>query len=167
MERRFPSQHRTPPRTPQGEKTHTFHRTVVIVPWVFNGFGWLGLVGSAKQQEERPQDRFRSWTEQYSLMHHYIVATGGKILVSCPDRANELNCFFTRFGSQPSAVSVVVEAPRGTVLSPLLFTLYTSDFWYNSESAQLQKFSNDSTMVGCINGGQEEECRALVSDFAE
>lgn len=25
-------------------------------------------------------------------------------------------------------------APQGTVLSPFLFTLYTSDFWFHSES---------------------------------
>lgn len=33
MEHRFPSQHRTPPRTPQGEKTRTFHITVIIVTY--------------------------------------------------------------------------------------------------------------------------------------
>src|SRR4029434_10901633 len=34
-------------------------------------------------------------------------------------------------------------APQGTVLSPVLFTLYTSDFTYNTESCHIQKFSDD------------------------
>ena len=56
-------------------------------------------------------------------------------------------------------------APQGTVFSPFLFTLYTSDFMYNSETCHLQKFSDDTAIVGCVRGGQEEEYRGLVSDF--
>jgi hypothetical protein len=56
-------------------------------------------------------------------------------------------------------------ASQGTVLSPFLFTLYTSDFRYNSETCHLQKFSDDSAIVGCIRGGQEEEYRSTISDF--
>lgn len=56
-------------------------------------------------------------------------------------------------------------APQGTVLSPVLFTLYTSDFQYNSESGHVQKFANDTVIVGCINGGQEEEYRKLIQDL--
>lgn len=57
--------------------------------------------------------------------------------------------------------------PQGTVLSPFLFTLYTSDFQYNTESCYLQKFSDDSAVVGCINDGREEQHRELVDRFAE
>ncbi|KAI4888220.1 hypothetical protein NFI96_004855 [Prochilodus magdalenae] len=39
-------------------------------------------------------------------------------------------------------------APQGTVLSPVLFTLYTSDFKYNSELCHMQKFSDDTAIVG-------------------
>ncbi|TWW77337.1 putative RNA-directed DNA polymerase from transposon BS [Takifugu flavidus] len=35
-----------------------------------------------------------------------------------------------------------IGAPQGTVLSPILFTLYTSDFCYNSEMCHIQKFSS-------------------------
>ena len=56
-------------------------------------------------------------------------------------------------------------APQGTVLSPFLFTIYTTDFDYQSESCHLQKFSDDSAIVGCIKDGDEEEYRALVGDF--
>ena len=56
-------------------------------------------------------------------------------------------------------------APQGTVLSPFLFTIYTNDFQHRSESCHLQKFSDDSAIVGCIKDGDEREYRALVEDF--
>ncbi|KAI4905879.1 hypothetical protein NFI96_001273 [Prochilodus magdalenae] len=37
-------------------------------------------------------------------------------------------------------------APQGTVLSPFLFTLYTTDFNYCTETCHLQKFSDDSAV---------------------
>ncbi|KAI4891324.1 hypothetical protein NFI96_000961 [Prochilodus magdalenae] len=58
-------------------------------------------------------------------------------------------------------------APQGTVLSPVLFTLYTSDFKYNSELCHMQKFSDDTAIVGCVCNGQEREYRSLVEDFVE
>ncbi|KAI4877848.1 hypothetical protein NFI96_007782 [Prochilodus magdalenae] len=56
-------------------------------------------------------------------------------------------------------------APQWTVLSPVLFTLYTSDFKYNSELCHMQKFSDDTAVVGCVRNGQEREYRSLVQDF--
>lgn len=58
-------------------------------------------------------------------------------------------------------------APQGTVLSPALFTLYTSDFCYNTESCHMQKFSDDTAIVGCIRDGQEGEYVSLVEDFVK
>ncbi|KAI3366545.1 hypothetical protein L3Q82_000677 [Scortum barcoo] len=46
-------------------------------------------------------------------------------------------------------------APQGTVLSPFLFTLYTSDFTYSMDSCHLQKFSDDTAIVGCVSKGNE------------
>ncbi|KAI3358985.1 hypothetical protein L3Q82_015375 [Scortum barcoo] len=57
-------------------------------------------------------------------------------------------------------------APQGTVLAPLLFTLYTSDFFYNSELCHIQKYADDTAIVGCIRDDREEEYRRLVGDFA-
>lgn len=53
------------------------------------------------------------------------------------------------------------------VLSPFLFTLYMSDFQYNSELCHLQKFSDDTTVVGYIRDGQEGEYRQLMDNFVE
>ncbi|KAK3525722.1 hypothetical protein QTP70_006741 [Hemibagrus guttatus] len=55
--------------------------------------------------------------------------------------------------------------PQGTVLSPVLFTLYMSDFQYNSETCHMQRFADDTAIVGCIRRGQEEEYRKLIQDF--
>ena len=56
-------------------------------------------------------------------------------------------------------------APQGTVLSPVLFTLYTSDFQHNSGLCHVQKYSDDTAIVGCIKDGKEGEYRSLVEDF--
>ncbi|KAI3364622.1 hypothetical protein L3Q82_011403 [Scortum barcoo] len=56
---------------------------------------------------------------------------------------------------------------QGTVLSPFLFILYISDFRFSSQSCHLQKFSDDSAIVGCISRGQEEEYRSVVDRFVE
>ncbi|KAI4885338.1 hypothetical protein NFI96_001847 [Prochilodus magdalenae] len=56
-------------------------------------------------------------------------------------------------------------APQGIVLSPFLFTLYTTDFNYCTETCHLQKFSDDSAVVGCISRGDEDEYRATVNNF--
>ncbi|KAI3352077.1 hypothetical protein L3Q82_020893 [Scortum barcoo] len=53
-------------------------------------------------------------------------------------------------------------APQGTVLAPFLFTLYTADFSYNTPSCHLQKFSDDSAVVGLITDGDDREYRGLI-----
>ena len=55
-------------------------------------------------------------------------------------------------------------APQGTVLSPFLFSLYTSDFEYNSEACHLQKYCDDTAVVACIRDGQEREYKGPVGD---
>ena len=55
--------------------------------------------------------------------------------------------------------------PQGTVLAPFLFTLFTSDFRFNSGSCHLQKFSDDSSIVGCITDDDEGEYRGLIESF--
>ena len=55
--------------------------------------------------------------------------------------------------------------PQGTVLLSFLFTLYTSDFCYNSRTCHLRKFSDDSSIVGSITDTKEEEYSELVENF--
>uniref|UniRef100_A0A8C5DDN1 BACK domain-containing protein n=1 Tax=Gouania willdenowi TaxID=441366 RepID=A0A8C5DDN1_GOUWI len=55
-------------------------------------------------------------------------------------------------------------APQGTVLSPFLFTTYTTDFSYCTDTCHLQKFSDDSAVVGCI---REDICRKMLRMFYE
>ncbi|TWW57796.1 hypothetical protein D4764_07G0005150 [Takifugu flavidus] len=56
-------------------------------------------------------------------------------------------------------------ARQGTVLSPFLFTLYTSDFSHNSDSCHLQKFSDDTAIVGRVSEGKELEYREVITNF--
>uniref|UniRef100_A0A8C5DEW5 Reverse transcriptase domain-containing protein n=1 Tax=Gouania willdenowi TaxID=441366 RepID=A0A8C5DEW5_GOUWI len=55
-------------------------------------------------------------------------------------------------------------APQGTVLSPFLFTTYTTDFSYCTDTCHLQKFTDDSAVVGCI---REDICRKMLRMFYE
>ena len=50
-------------------------------------------------------------------------------------------------------------------MSLLLFPLYTSNFCFNSGTCQLQKFSDDSSIVGCITDGKEDKYRDLFRNF--
>ena len=60
-----------------------------------------------------------------------------------------------------------IGAPQGTVLSPFLFTTYTADFQYCTESCHLQKLSDDTAIVGCVEAGREAEYRDLVDRFVK
>ncbi|KAI3351397.1 hypothetical protein L3Q82_020212, partial [Scortum barcoo] len=58
--------------------------------------------------------------------------------------------------------------PQGTVLSPFLFTLYTSDFTYSTDSCHLQKFSDDTAIVGCVSEGTTTVSTGrLIMDFVD
>lgn len=56
-------------------------------------------------------------------------------------------------------------APQGPVLSPFLFSLYTSDFQQNSNTCFLQKYPDDSDVAGCIRNGCE--FRITIRDFVD
>ncbi|KAI4875880.1 hypothetical protein NFI96_009457 [Prochilodus magdalenae] len=58
-------------------------------------------------------------------------------------------------------------APQGTVLAPFLFTLYTADFMYSSPICHLQKFSDDSAIVGLITNEEDSEYRELIQDSVD
>lgn len=53
------------------------------------------------------------------------------------------------------------------VLTPFLFTLYTSDFKHNSGFSHIQKYSEDTAVVACVQDGQEGEYCNLVEAFSD
>ncbi|XP_073727635.1 uncharacterized protein [Misgurnus anguillicaudatus] len=57
--------------------------------------------------------------------------------------------------------------PQGTVLAPFLFTIYTADFKFNSSTCHLQKFSDDSAIVGLISDDDDREYKVLIQDFVD
>ena len=69
-------------------------------------------------------------------------------------------------GCQSDTIICSTGAPQGTVLAPFLFTLYTADFTHNTANCHLQKFSDDSAIVGLITHGDDTEYRELTQDFA-
>ena len=55
-------------------------------------------------------------------------------------------------GTQSDMIITNTGAPQGCVLSPLLFTLYTSDCRCNGQNTQLFKYADDTALVGrCVN----------------
>ncbi|KAI3352929.1 hypothetical protein L3Q82_019492 [Scortum barcoo] len=46
-------------------------------------------------------------------------------------------------------------------------TLYTSDFTYSMDSCHLQKFSDDTAIVGCVSEGNDCEYRKVIMDFVD
>ncbi|KAF0032178.1 hypothetical protein F2P81_014468 [Scophthalmus maximus] len=51
-------------------------------------------------------------------------------------------------------------SPKGCVLSPLLFSLYTNGCTSSHQSVKLLKFADDTTLIGLISGGDESAYRA-------
>ena len=66
-------------------------------------------------------------------------------------------------------LTVVVTSSIGTseetVLLPFLFTLYTSNFCFNSRKCHLLKFSYDMSVVSCITDYKENKYRDLIRNF--
>ena len=59
-----------------------------------------------------------------------------------------------------------MEAPRGCMLSPLLYSLFTHDCMATHDSNTIIKFADDTTVVGLITNNNETAYREEVRDVA-
>ena len=57
-------------------------------------------------------------------------------------------------------------APQGWVLSPFLFTLFTNDCASGNQSVRVVTFSDDTTVIGCVNNANESVYREEVQRLA-
>lgn len=53
------------------------------------------------------------------------------------------------------------------MLSPLLFSLFTSDFNVQSSSCIVIKYADDTALTGLISGNDESEYRTGVNQFVD
>ena len=56
-------------------------------------------------------------------------------------------------------------APQGTVLSPFLFSVYTSDCVINAPSCPLVRYADDTSLSGLISNNDESSYRSAITSF--
>jgi hypothetical protein len=58
-------------------------------------------------------------------------------------------------------------APQGCVLSPLLFTLYTSDCYNKFENCTIMKYADDTVIIDNIINNDESKYKLQVEEFVK
>ena len=71
---------------------------------------------------------------------------------------------YVRTSSETSAsVTLNCGAPQGCVLSPILFILYTNDLCWNSQNVIIEKYADDTVILGLIKKDDDVEYRNCVN----
>lgn len=65
-----------------------------------------------------------------------------------------------------SICTISTGTPQGSVLSPLLLSLYTNDCTSKDSSVKLLKFADDTTLIGLFQDSDESAYRQEVKDMA-
>ena len=68
-------------------------------------------------------------------------------------------------GVLPSFICTNTGAPQGTVLAPFLFSLYTADYRSTEESCPLEKFADDTELVGKITNDEDALYHKQIENF--
>ena len=64
---------------------------------------------------------------------------------------------------------ITINTPQGCVLSPVLFTLYTSDCMATTPTCTILKYADDTVIIGCMgetNSNDEYLSETLVNGAA-
>ncbi|KAI4904082.1 hypothetical protein NFI96_009220, partial [Prochilodus magdalenae] len=71
------------------------------------------------------------------------------------------------YGLIVSLLGLLICGAGAVFMAMKMIKIKKSDFQYRSDLCHLQKFSDDSVVVGCIRDGQDGEYRNLVNSFME
>ncbi len=105
----------------------------------------------------------------------FICLTETRMSAMVPDLAIELTGFLTGrsqvvpiLGNNTSSpLTLNTGAPKGCVLSPLLYSLYTHDCTATHGSNVICKFADDTTVIGLISDNDETAYREEVSTLTK
>lgn len=74
---------------------------------------------------------------------------------------------YVRVNEASSPIVTNTGAPQGSVISPVLFTLYRNECSSNTTDHVAIKFADDTAIVGLIQNNDETHYRAWVDQFAD